>query len=97
MAAAALGNTFSDVMGIGSAYYVERFASYVGYQPPKLTPMQLDMPLSRSFANLGRVIGVTLGCLLGMFPLIFLPSDEEKEKTKKNEKRVTEKVASKSV
>lgn len=83
MAAAALGNTFSDVMGIGSAYYVERFANYVGYQPPKLTPIQLDMPISRHCANLGRVIGVTLGCLLGMIPLLFLPSDEEKERTKK--------------
>ncbi|GLV41915.1 uncharacterized protein CBL_00377 [Carabus blaptoides fortunei] len=61
MAAAALGNTFSDVMGIGSAYYVERFANYIGYQPPKLTPIQLDMPVSRHFANLGRVIGVTVG------------------------------------
>lgn len=96
MAAAALGNTFSDVMGIGSAYYVERFASYVGYQPPKLTPIQLDMPLSRSFANLGRVIGVTLGCLLGMIPLLFLPSDEEKEKTKNPEKRVEKAVNSSS-
>lgn len=81
MAAAALGNTFSDVMGIGSAYYVERLANYIGYQPPKLTPIQLDMPISRQFANLGRVIGVTLGCLLGMFPLLFIPY-EEKNKIK---------------
>lgn len=81
MAAAALGNTFSDLMGIGSAYYIERFANYVGYQPPKLTPIQLDMPVSRWFANIGRAIGVTLGCLLGMFPLLFInTSHEEKVK-----------------
>lgn len=89
MAAAALGNTFSDVMGIGSAYYVERLANYIGYQPPKLTPIQLDMPVSRQFGNLGRVIGVTLGCLLGMLPLMFI-NTEHKEEKHKEEKHIEE-------
>lgn len=79
MAAAALGNTFSDVMGIGSAYYVERLVNSIGYEPPRLTPVQLDMPVSRQFGNLGRVIGVTVGCLLGMFPLLFIKVEEEKK------------------
>ncbi|KDR11249.1 hypothetical protein L798_14514, partial [Zootermopsis nevadensis] len=69
MAAAALGNTISDVMGIGSAWYVERLAIRVGMQTPKLSPIQLDMPTSRRAANMGRALGVTLGCLLGMTPL----------------------------
>lgn len=79
MAAAALGNTFSDVLGLGSAYYVERLATRIGYTPPKLSPIQMEMPISRHSANIGRVIGVTLGCLLGMFPLIFT---EHKKKEK---------------
>ncbi|GFG37091.1 hypothetical protein Cfor_05760 [Coptotermes formosanus] len=82
MAAAALGNTISDVMGIGSAWYVERLATRVGMQPPKLSPIQLDMPSSRRAANMGRALGVTLGCFLGMTPLLFVgkkkdESDEE--------------------
>ncbi|XP_046992353.1 transmembrane protein 65 isoform X2 [Schistocerca americana] len=72
MAAAALGNTISDILGIGSAWYVERVAARVGVRAPKLTPVQLDMSSSRWAANIGRVFGVTLGCLLGMTPLLFL-------------------------
>ncbi|XP_049858477.1 transmembrane protein 65 isoform X3 [Schistocerca gregaria] len=72
MAAAALGNTISDILGIGSAWYVERVAARVGVRSPKLTPVQLDMASSRWAANIGRVFGVTLGCLLGMTPLLFL-------------------------
>lgn len=86
MAAAALGNTFSDVLGIGTAFYVERLANRIGYSPPKLSPIQMDMPSSRNFANLGRVIGVTIGCLLGMLPLLFKKKNDghkEKEVEKK--------------
>ncbi|KAF5307953.1 hypothetical protein FQR65_LT06520 [Abscondita terminalis] len=79
MAAAALGNTFSDVLGIGSAFYVERLANRIGYTPPKLSPIQMEMPVSRHSANVGRVIGVTLGCLLGMFPLLFTKSKKKEE------------------
>lgn len=52
MAAAALGNTISDILGIGSAYYVELMAQKIGFKPPKLTPIQLDLPRSRRAANL---------------------------------------------
>lgn len=85
MAAAAIGNTFSDILGIGSAYYVEVLAQKIGFKPPKLTPIQLDLPKSRMSANMGRVIGVTIGCILGMTPLLFLHHEEkttESETTK---------------
>ena len=52
MAAAAIGNTFSDILGIGSAYYVEVLAQKIGFKQPKLTPIQLDMPKSRMAANI---------------------------------------------
>ncbi|XP_043467508.1 uncharacterized protein LOC122501813 isoform X2 [Leptopilina heterotoma] len=79
MAAAAIGNTFSDILGIGSAYYVELLAQKIGFTPPKLTPIQLDLPKSRMSANMGRVIGVTIGCILGMTPLLFLRHEEKTE------------------
>lgn len=52
MAAAAFGNTISDILGIGSAYYVELSARKIGFQPPKLTPIQMDLPKSRLAANI---------------------------------------------
>ncbi|OAD57846.1 Transmembrane protein 65 [Eufriesea mexicana] len=69
MAAAALGNTISDIIGIGSVHYVERFAQSVGFKAPKLTPMQLNLRRTKAAANMGRVIGVTIGCFIGMTPI----------------------------
>ncbi|KAJ8979511.1 hypothetical protein NQ317_015689 [Molorchus minor] len=88
MGAAALGNTLSDIMGIGSAFYVERLANRIGFTPPKLSPIQLDMSCSRNSANAGRVLGVTLGCLLGMCPLLF-----KKGKDEENEEKVEQMIA----
>lgn len=86
MAAAALGNTISDILGIGSAFYVERLANRIGYSPPKLSPIQMEMSCSRNSANIGRVLGVTLGCILGMCPLLFLnkKQKEDSENVDKN-------------
>ncbi|KAM9838843.1 transmembrane protein 65 [Aulostomus maculatus] len=79
MAAAALGNLVSDLAGLGLAGYVEALASKLGMQVPDLTPKQADMWQTRVSAHLGKAIGVVIGCILGMFPLLFL-SEDEKEK-----------------
>lgn len=60
MAAAALGNTISDVLGIGSAVYVERFVEVIGVRPPDLTPVQLEMKASRRASNMVRKLGTRL-------------------------------------
>lgn len=52
MAAAGLGNTISDVLGIGSAFYIERGAEKLGVKPPKLTSLQLELKSSRRYANM---------------------------------------------
>lgn len=52
MAAAALGNTISDIIGIGSVHYVERFAQSVGFKAPKLTPIQLNLHRTKTAANM---------------------------------------------
>lgn len=51
MAAAALGNTVSDLAGIGSAWYVENIAVKIGIRAPELTQEQLDLMSSRWTAN----------------------------------------------
>jgi len=80
MAAAGLGNALSDVAGIGSAYYVEQFAAKIGVQTPKLSLVQLAMARTRWSIQLGRAFGVAIGCIIGMFPLLFLPTKDKNEK-----------------
>ncbi|XP_013098758.2 uncharacterized protein LOC106081392 isoform X1 [Stomoxys calcitrans] len=87
MAAAGLGNTISDVLGIGSAYYVERGCEILGLRPPDLTPVQLEMKSSRRAANYGRIIGITVGCLVGMFPLLFMDRKAIEDERKEEEER----------
>ncbi|XP_062914577.1 transmembrane protein 65 isoform X1 [Mobula hypostoma] len=85
MAAAALGNLVSDVAGLGLAGYVEALASRLGLPSPDLNPKQADMWQTRLSSQLGKVIGVTIGCLLGMFPLLFFKAeDEEMQQEPKN-------------
>ncbi|XP_076611094.1 transmembrane protein 65 [Chaetodon auriga] len=77
MAAAALGNLVSDLAGLGLAGYVEALASKLGMQVPDLTPKQADMWQTRLSAHMGKAIGVAIGCVLGMFPLLFLGDDDK--------------------
>uniref|UniRef100_A0A8K9VB28 Transmembrane protein 65 n=1 Tax=Oncorhynchus mykiss TaxID=8022 RepID=A0A8K9VB28_ONCMY len=81
--AAALGNLVSDLAGLGLAGYVEILASRLGMQVPDLTPKQADMWQTRvSSYPCSKSIGVTIGCILGMFPLLFLGDDEDEHKKK---------------
>lgn len=81
MAAAALGNLVSDLAGLGLAGYVEALVSKLGMQGPDLTPKQVDMWQTRVSSHLGKAIGVSIGCILGMFPLFFLSDDDDEKKS----------------
>ncbi|CAG0898229.1 unnamed protein product [Cyprideis torosa] len=83
--AAGLGNIVSGVAGIGSAHYVEAFAMKLGVHPPRLTRLQMDMSSVRVSVNIGRAIGVMIGCIIGMFPLLFI--NEKSRESKSNEKQ----------
>jgi len=90
MAAAGIGNTLSDVAGIGSAFYVELMADKIGIKLPDLQPAQLERTSARWAANLGRGGGVVLGCILGMFPLLFFGGRKEEDKKKADEDKSEE-------
>lgn len=79
MAAAGLGNLFSDLAGLGCAHYIETLALKLGLRAPKMSVKQKEMGITRFAGNFGRAVGVTIGCLLGMFPLLFLGGREEVE------------------
>ncbi|CAB3984190.1 transmembrane 65-like [Paramuricea clavata] len=71
MAAAALGNIVSDVSGLGLAGYVESLTTKLGFEGPQMNSAQLQMTRTVVATNLGRGIGIIVGCILGMFPLLF--------------------------
>ncbi|XP_017032147.1 transmembrane protein 65 isoform X1 [Drosophila kikkawai] len=80
MAAAGLGNTISDILGITMATYVENGCQILGLKQPKLTPAQFELKSSKRSSSFGRIVGITVGCLLGMCPLWFM-EEKASEKT----------------
>ncbi|XP_043947125.1 transmembrane protein 65 isoform X3 [Drosophila biarmipes] len=79
MAAAGLGNTISDILGITMATYVENGCQILGLKQPKLTPAQFELKSSKRSSSYGRVVGITVGCLLGMCPLWFMEEKTDKK------------------
>ncbi|CAD5115298.1 DgyrCDS4288 [Dimorphilus gyrociliatus] len=78
MAAAALGNLVSDIGGLGLAGYVEMLASKCGLETPRLSVYQSSTWGARMSTLAGRTFGISLGCLIGMFPLLFYGNEENK-------------------
>lgn len=89
MAAAALGNTVSDVFGIGSAWYVEHWSAKLGIHAPPLSLEQMQLSSCRITANAGRALGVMFGCLIGMVPLLFIENNKEEDDDEVNEEKNT--------
>ncbi|XP_064625186.1 transmembrane protein 65-like isoform X1 [Lineus longissimus] len=90
MAAAALGNMVSDVAGIGTAGYVEEMASKIGILPPELSPEQVDLKTTKLISTLGRMIGVAIGCTIGMAPLLLISRDDDEEEDTEAEEKSEE-------
>lgn len=76
MAAAALGNTISDVAGVFSGGVVEDMARKAGIDVPRLTAKQWDMRVVKAYSYTGQTLGIVIGCLLGMCPLLWIDPDE---------------------
>ena len=87
MAAAALGNTVSDVFGIGSAWYVEHWSAKLGIHAPPLSLEQMQLTSCRITANAGRALGVMFGCIIGMVPLLFIENNKEEDDDEVNEEK----------
>lgn len=65
MASAALGNTFSDAVGIATGRWTEHVLHRA------LSPVT-DNELSKRQVILAETVGIIVGCLLGMLLLFFL-------------------------
>jgi len=86
MCAAAIGNIVSDVAGIGCAAYIEEFCATTLKLPvPKLSGAQRQLRSVRMASQGGMAIGMIIGCVLGMIPLLFIDpnrSDKLREKAR---------------
>lgn len=72
LAAAGLGNLLSDVIGIGAGDLIERWCSSLGLREPPLSRAQQMLNVTRRTKTAASVIGISIGCVIGMFPLLFM-------------------------
>lgn len=67
------------MVGIGFSGTIEAGADKLGLPSAKLTAGQTKLKSAKFAVIGGNIIGIMLGCLLGMFPLLFLGTGEEEE------------------
>eukprot|EP00043_Microstomoeca_roanoka_P006687 m.64991 g.64991 ORF g.64991 m.64991 type:complete len:347 (-) comp13518_c0_seq1:705-1745(-) len=77
MAAAGLGNWFSDTIGLGLSNTIEAMASRLGIPEAGLSQEQLLLPQARRVMAAASMLGITIGCFLGMVPLLFYDADRK--------------------
>ncbi|EKX34068.1 hypothetical protein GUITHDRAFT_80856 [Guillardia theta CCMP2712] len=72
MGAAATGNLLSDIAGIFLGGQVQAIASRLGAAEPDLTLEQRSLTITRTCKQLGETVGITIGCIIGMAPLLYM-------------------------
>ncbi|EOD31866.1 Hypothetical protein EMIHUDRAFT_231304 [Emiliania huxleyi CCMP1516] len=72
MAAAGLGNLMSNLVGLRLADAIEQASERMGLPTPRLSAAQRATTAARIASFGGLSAGVTIGCLLGMSPLLFV-------------------------
>jgi len=71
LACAALANTFADVLGISIGNTVESMTARLGLPKAGLSHLQVELPIVRRVERGAASGGIFVGCILGMFPLLF--------------------------
>jgi hypothetical protein len=77
LAAAALGNACSNVVGIGAHGTIEKLVNRLGVPDPKLSAHQRARPAVHMLGTLGGAVGVFVGCVLGMLPLFLMNKERD--------------------
>merc|ERR1719401_533724 len=75
LACAAIANTFADVLGISIGNTVEALSAKLGVPAAKLSPAQVEMPFVRRLGLASGSLGILVGCIIGMTPLLFMDPD----------------------
>ncbi|CAJ1938012.1 unnamed protein product [Cylindrotheca closterium] len=83
LCAAAIGNIISDLAGIGMGTVIEDFcANRLKLPTPDLSTAQRQLRSVRFAGQMGMAVGMTFGCIVGMFPLFFI-DDKKVQNLKK--------------
>jgi len=95
MCAAAIGNIISDICGVVFGTVIEdallnwsksierTTGGRIKLPPmPKLSYEQRNLRSVRWSSQLGCAVGLTVGCIIGMFPLLFFPEDKRSKHDK---------------
>jgi hypothetical protein len=87
MCAAAIGNIVSDVAGVMMGTVIEDWcALYLNLPQPNLTQAQRTLRSVRMAGQFGCGAGIVIGCIIGMFPLMFI--DSNRIQVRKREKHL---------
>ena len=65
----------------------QRSAGALGLPDPRLTMYQRGLPVVRNVRMAAGISGVMLGCILGMFPLLFMDAPSSHEQRNEMQKR----------
>ena len=91
MAAAGLGNLLSDIAGIGFSSKIELWTEKVlKIRAPELSRAQATAFNARFMKVMGAVVGISIGCILGMFPLLLFDADHDRNLRKDSPKEENE-------
>ncbi|KAL3924284.1 MAG: hypothetical protein SGILL_001136 [Bacillariaceae sp.] len=72
LAAAAIGQVFSDASGVMFGNSLERIATKAGLPPANLTSAQRALPIVTRMTFVGSMLGIIAGCTLGLVNLLFI-------------------------
>jgi tRNA-specific adenosine deaminase 1 len=76
MCAAAIGNIISDVAGIMLGTIIEDFTARLGLPVPNVSAAQRQLRSVRFAGQFGTTVGIVIGCIIGMFPLLLIDSSK---------------------
>jgi hypothetical protein len=72
LAAAAIGQIFSDASGVLFGSSLERLANKAGLPSPNLSAAQRALPIVGRTTFAGNFLGIIMGCMLGLTNLLFI-------------------------
>ncbi|CEM37979.1 unnamed protein product [Vitrella brassicaformis CCMP3155] len=75
LAAAGIGNTVSDILGVWIGGFIEDMGKRIGIPQHNLNTSQMKRTITTIWSNGGSAVGVTIGCLVGMFPLLIMDTE----------------------
>lgn len=82
LAAAGFGNLLSDICGVFAGDSVEAAAKKAGMEEPDLSDEQADHRKTKLVKAFSSALGISIGCILGMVPLLWIGNRKSSQMSK---------------